>query len=260
MADRGELERWNRGHDRAMPAGGGKVRGYGRAGWVPVMTGSRTSVVLAGPSPLLLMGIKQILEATDRYRVLNHAHACELALALVQRLSPNYVVLDGTERSHTSSRGGMVDTMHGLAQLSRPPGVLVVVAPDQFGLVEELRRAGCRACTSTRSADNVVRALDMLSLGKEFFPEWRASQPQEPARGNSGPSSLLKDLNRNEVEILAHMAHGYTSKEISPRLGLAVGTVNNYRTRIRAKLGVRTHAEIREAARAAGLLDPPDGH
>ncbi len=109
---------------------------------------------------------------------------------------------------------------------------------------------------STRSADTVVTALDMLSLGREFFPQWRNSRRRERARGNSGASSLLKDLNRREVEILALMAGGYTSKEIATRIGLAVGTVNNYRSSVKVKLSAGTRAEIRRAARTAGLLDP----
>ena len=235
--------------------GGGKVRGSGRAGWVPVMRG-RESVVQAGPSQILLTGIKQVLEATDRYEVVSQAHASGLAPALVRRLCPDYVVLDGTARSHRSSREGVVDTMHGLVQLSKPPGVLVVVAPDQFPLVKELRQAGCRACVSTRSAEAVVRALDMLSQEREFFPEWRAAARRREHVGDASPSGLLEGLNRNEVRILALMARGYSSKEIVPRLGLAVSTVNNYRTRIKAKLGAHTRAEIRRAARTAGLLAP----
>ena len=97
----------------------------------------------------------------------------------------------------------MVDAVRGLVNLSKAPGVLVVAAPDQSHLVEELRRAGCRACVSTRSGDTVVRALDMLSTGRECFPDWRNSGPRERARGNSGASTLLKNLNRSEVEILA---------------------------------------------------------
>ena len=166
------------------------------------------------------------------------------------------MVLDDTEQSHETNAGGagVVDTVRGLANLSKPLGVLLVVAPDRFRLVEELRRAGCRACVSTRSADTVVTALDMLSLGREFFPEWRNSRRRERARGNSGASSLLKDLNRSEVEILSLLARGYSSKEIAARLVLAAGTVKNYRVSIRAKLDAGTQREIRQAARAAGLL------
>ncbi len=224
------------------------------------MTGGRGSVVLAGPSQLLLTGIKQVLEATDRYEVVSQAHAIGLATALVRRLCPDYVVLDGTARSRKSSRGGMVDTMNGLVQLSKPPGVLVVVAPDQFPLVEELRQAGCRACVTTRSAEAVVRALDMLALGKEFFPEWRAAEQGQERAGGASPRGLPEGLNRNEVRILALMARGYSSKDIAARLSLTAGTVNNYRASIRAKLGAATHAELRRAARAAGLLHPPSGH
>ncbi len=225
------------------------------------MTG-RESVVLAGSSQLLLIGIKQVVEATDRFEVVRQAHASELALTLARQLRPDYVILDETERSHRTieEEAGVIDTLHGLGKLSKPPGVLVVVARDQFRLVQELRRAGCRACVSNRSADTVVRALDMLSLGREFLPEWRNARRREHARGTSRPSSLSEGLNRNEVRILALMARGYTSKEIAPRLDLAAGTVNNYRASIRAKLGTATHAELRRAARAAGLLDPPGGH
>ena len=136
--------------------------------------------------------------------------------------------------------------------------MLVVVAPDQSRLVEELRRAGCRACVSTRYAEAVVSALDMLSLGKEFFPDWRAAPRREHARGASPPSPLLKGLNRNEFRILPLMALGYSSKEIAPKLGLALSTVNNYRTRIKAKLGAHSRAEIRRVARTAGLLAADD--
>ena len=225
------------------------------------MTG-RASVVLAGPNQLLLIGVKQVLEATDRFKVVSQAHASELALTLARQLRPDYVVLDETKQSHETNAGaaGVIDTLRGLVQLPKPPGVLVVLAPDQFRLVEELRRAGCRACVSTRSADTVLMAMDMLSAGREFFPEWRNSRPREHARGNSGASTLLKDLNRSEVGILPLMARGYSSKEIAARLCLAKGTVKNYRASIRAKIGAGTHTEIREAARAAGLLDPPDGH
>ena len=224
------------------------------------MTG-RASVVLAGPNQLLLIGVRQVLEATDRFKVVSQAHASELALTLARQLRPDYVVLDETEQSDETNAGeaGVIDTLRGLVNLSKPPGVLVVAAPDQFRLVEELRRAGCRACVSTRSADAVVGAMNMLSAGRDYFPEWRNSGRREHARGNSGPSSLLKDLNRNEVRILALMALGYRSKEIAAKVSLAEGTVNNYRTNVKVKLGVRTHAEIRRAARTAGLLASPNG-
>ena len=77
---------------------------------------------------------------------------------------------------------------------------------------------------------------------------------EQPA-GPSVPSELPEGLSRNEVRILALVARGHTSKEIAARISLAEGTVNNYRASIRAKLGVATHAEIRRAARKAGLLE-----
>ena len=66
----------------------------------------RESVVLAGPSQLLLIGIKQVLEATDRFTVVSQAHASELTLTLARQKCPDYVVLDGTMQAHEISGGG----------------------------------------------------------------------------------------------------------------------------------------------------------
>lgn len=61
---------------------------------------------LAGPNQLLQIGVKQVLEATDRFKVVSQAHASELALTLARRLRPDYVVLDETEQSHETNAGG----------------------------------------------------------------------------------------------------------------------------------------------------------
>ncbi len=101
--------------------------------------------------------------------------------------------------------------------------------------------------------------MDMLSLGREFFPERRAAGRRRE-RASGAPSGLLNGLNWNEVRILALMARDHTSKEIAARVSLAASTVYNYRARIRAKLGAATHPELRPAARAAGVLGSPDGN
>ena len=69
-----------------------------------------------------------------------------LGPTLARRLSPDYVVLEGTARSHTSSGAGIADTLHGMAKLSKPPAVLAGNLPAT------LPRAACpRVPTGTRS-------------------------------------------------------------------------------------------------------------
>lgn len=159
------------------------------------MTG-RASVVLAGPNQLLLIGVKQVLEATDRFKVVSQAHASELALTLARQLRPDYVVLDETKQSHETNAGaaGVIDTLRGLVQLPKPPGVLVVLAPDQFRLVEELRTRGMPGVRvhplrrrRGRGHEHAVGGTGLLSGVEELWtPGTRAWQlrPEPPAQGS----------------------------------------------------------------------------
>jgi DNA-binding CsgD family transcriptional regulator len=68
-------------------------------------------------------------------------------------------------------------------------------------------------------------------------------------------------LSQRELEVLDLAAKGCTDKEISKELGIGVGTVNTYWTRIRGKLGTSSRAEaiaLVERQRANYSLDLKD--
>ena len=88
----------------------------------------RDSVVLAWPNQLVLIGIRQVLEATDRFEVVSQAHASALAPALARQRRPDHVVLDGTAQSNQMTGAGLTDTVHELFNLTKPPGLLAT--PD----------------------------------------------------------------------------------------------------------------------------------
>lgn len=64
-------------------------------------------------------------------------------------------------------------------------------------------------------------------------------------------------LTRRELEILAHVASGATTREASERLGISPKTVENHKQRIFAKLDVQNQAHAVAVAMRGGLL-PPD--
>lgn len=48
----------------------------------------------------------------------------------------------------------------------------------------------------------------------------------------------LGTLSKRELQVLSHVARGYTHGPIATRLGISTHTVETYVKRIRAKLGV----------------------
>lgn len=63
-------------------------------------------------------------------------------------------------------------------------------------------------------------------------------------------------LTRRETDVLAAMADGLSTKAIARRLGVAIKTVENHKTRVFDKLGVRSQAHAVATAISHGLLTP----
>ena len=76
-------------------------------------------------------------------------------------------------------------------------------------------------------------------------------------RDNVGGGAVANErliLTPREVDVLTAMADGLSTKGIARRLGVAVKTVENHKTRVFDKLGVRTQAHAVATAIGQGLL------
>jgi DNA-binding NarL/FixJ family response regulator len=62
-------------------------------------------------------------------------------------------------------------------------------------------------------------------------------------------------LSPRELAVIEQFARGQTGKQVARRLGLAVSTVDNHKTRLMKKLGVHTQSQLTRLAIAAGVVD-----
>jgi len=107
-----------------------------------------------------------------------------------------------------------------------------------------------------------IRPLDLrccLELAlHQARREQVAKRTQATARSAVGAETeRLALLSAREVEVLALVARGHTSKDIARTLRIAKPTVDTYRSRLVEKLGVRSRIDIVNVASKAGLLDNP---
>jgi LuxR family maltose regulon positive regulatory protein len=65
---------------------------------------------------------------------------------------------------------------------------------------------------------------------------------------------LVEPLSNREVEILTHIAEGYTNQEIAQNLHLSLYTVKSHARNIYSKLGVKNRTEASAKARLLGIL------
>ena len=64
----------------------------------------------------------------------------------------------------------------------------------------------------------------------------------------------LGDLSVRELEIFTRLAEGYSAAEIASKLSRSTKTINNHRTRILQKLGLKNSAELVRLALKSGLV------
>ncbi len=133
--------------------------------------------------------------------------------------------------------------------------VLMLTMYDDAATVDRALRAGARGYVlKGAGVDSLVEAIRTVARGEVYL---------SPAVSDfvlqgylSGDSAERDPLTAREREVLQLVAEGFTSAEVGERLGVKAKTVQNTRSAIMDKLGVRTTAGLVRYALRIGLVSP----
>lgn len=107
-------------------------------------------------------------------------------------------------------------------------------------------------CRRILAAD--ARAVSSLPALEGSEPERTlSSTPADTTRGASARARLDR-LSVRELEIFTHLAEGSSAAEIAAKLSRSSKTINNHRTRILQKLGLKNATELVRLALQGGLV------
>lgn len=125
--------------------------------------------------------------------------------------------------------------------------VLLVSEPqDKMRLLELVELGITGLVDHDQPPLDLADAVLVLAAGGAVLPsdvvasittDWRRSRRSVTNMSQGG------DLTSRELEVLGAMSDGLSAKAVAHRLGIAVKTVENHKTRIFEKLGVRTQAQ-----------------
>lgn len=137
-----------------------------------------------------------------------------------------------------------------LAAIRRRHRSLAIVgtwARSDAGLHVRARQAGVRRVVSREhGVDALVQAVRSAKGGPVVLPLYPVDA-RRPAR--------TPTLTRREVEVLALIGSGCTTREVSVRLAISTKTVENHKQRIFGKLGVQNQAHAVAVGMRSGLLE-----
>lgn len=209
-----------------------------------------TTVLIVDDHPMVLSGLRALLETLDGIEVVGEAVDGREAVRLAVSLHPDVVVMDlqMPELDGVEATRQIVERLPGTA-------VLVLTMHDEDASVFAAIRVGARGYLLKGALqDDVGRAIAAVSRGEAIFGPAVAGRLLHFFAASPEPASLpFPQLTPREREILDLMAGGLTNTEIGERLFLSSKTVSNNVSVIFDKLQVAGRSKAIVQARNAGL-------
>ncbi|MBL8334344.1 MAG: response regulator transcription factor [Rubrivivax sp.] len=207
-----------------------------------------TRLYLLDDHTIVREGLRAVLEAAG-LSVVGESDNVSGALADIERLHPDVVLLDLGLRE----RSGL-DLLQQLSGRNLPTRVLVLTVSDRPWHVTEAMRLGAAGYVlKGASADEVIAAIHDVLAGKRHFSDELVARTE----GAAAPAAAdpMDSLSARERQIMRMVVAGMSSAAIGQELHLSPKTVDTYRSRLMAKLGVHDVANLVRVAVRLGVID-----
>lgn len=207
-------------------------------------------VALADDHPVVLAGIKALLQAASEIEVVGEATTGTAALEVITQLMPDVAVLD---LSMPGING--VELTRLLVERCPSVKVIALTVHEDRAYVQPLLEAGARGFLLKRSAaEDLVRAVRAVAAGGMVLDPAIADKAFPDRQGHE-TATAAADLSPRESDVLRFTAQGFGNKEIAGRLDVSIKTVETYKARAAEKLGLRSRAAIVRYGAAQGWLE-----
>lgn len=211
-------------------------------------------IVLADDHEIVRSGLKMLIESAPDMKVVGEAADGEQAYELVAREKPDILLMD---ISMPPGQSGLVAC--GRIAQDHPNTRIIVVtmfAEPEY-LYFTLQGGAAGYLLKNSSSEELVSAIRMVQGGGTYIhPKMVESLTRQLfSSSGEGEDVSYKQLTTRELEILQLLAKGHTNKEISEKIYLSIKTVEAHRSKIYAKLGFKTRADLVAYAIRHKLLD-----
>lgn len=191
------------------------------------------------------LGLRVLLARAPGVEVVGEAGDGEQALALLEALRPDVVVLD----CEMPGLPGM-EVAQEIRRRNVPVRVLALSAYDGEHYVRGMMEAGAVGyLLKDEAAGVIVEAVRGAARGEGYFSPKIAVKVAALARGER-PAGLTE----REVEVLRLVAEGLSNKEIADRLQVKERTAEFHVSNVLQKLNVASRVEAAMWAKEQGLV------
>lgn len=217
---------------------------------------STKSIVIIDDHPLFREGLKSIIARARQFDVVGEAGDARKGLEDVKKYNPDLVIVDIS----LPDKSGIELAR---AIRSRFPGtrIIIVSMHSKIDYIVEAFQAGATGYIVKESAsDRLILGLETV-LNGEYFLDSSISHAvvekllKEPLKDTRVEDADYGSLTPREQEVMRLLAEGFAVKEIAEKLYISPKTVENHRSNLMRKLGLRNAIELARYAARLGLID-----
>lgn len=211
------------------------------------------SVMIADDHAMVRTGLRLLVSSHADLRVVGE---CGTHQELLDALAASPRPVDVVTLDLAMPGGGPAGVIQSITR--RHPGTRVVVLTmhDDPGYARMALAAGASAYVVKTAADTeLIAAIRTVARGGTHRSASSDTAGRPRAATQRSPSSTAAgSLSERERETLVLVAQGFTNQQIAERLYVSVKTVESYRARLMAKLGLKDRAELTRFALETGML------
>ncbi len=216
----------------------------------------KNTILIVDDHALFREGLRAIIERNPRYEVVGEAGNGREALKMAGKLKPDLALMDIS----LPDRSGL-ELIREIQKLSPKTRVMVISMHSKIDYIVKAFQAGAAGYVVKESAsDKLQQGIDSVLKGDYFMDTSVSQKVVKKLMGLQEKEMKITDaaydtLTPREQEVMALMAEGFSTNEISEKLFISSKTVENHRSSIMRKLDLHSIIEIARYAAKIGLID-----
>lgn len=198
---------------------------------------NKVNIVIADDHPIVLHGLKNVIEENSNYSVIGEAFDGEKALNIINKFNPDIAVLD----LDMPKLNGL-EILKNLSKKKNNTKVIIITAHKDESLLNKAIEFDAKGYLLKETAlVEINLCIEKVISGKKYISSDLSEKMMENKNSNLNATTKIKGLSEltlTEKKILKLVSANKTTKEIADELFVSYRTVENHRNNICKKLNI----------------------